>query len=165
MKKKDQLERVSPDLAIDEHIDFHNTGFVVQKVGLIFIFGLVVLAAAGFFGDGVLSATSVSAGNSTIEYDEFYRFEARLDLKVHLTSVADPAVISFSNDYLNSFRIESINPEPKETRIGNDLVHFYFPGTGAMDITFHLIPQKVGSISGTMEVQGQSVSLQHFIHP
>ena len=49
------LEKIKTDLQINEHLDAHQTGFIVQRIGLAFIIAFVVVAAIGLFGDGIIS--------------------------------------------------------------------------------------------------------------
>ena len=162
---KKAFEIVKTDLEIQEHLDAHKTGFIVQKFGIVFIIGLVVAAALGVFGDGILSKRSDAKGDILLEYERFYRHEARMELSFVMVNVANDAEISFPNQYLKDVRVESIIPEPNSTRIDRDKVHYSFEGKGNMRITFYMVPRKVGTLNGSIDMNGHSFSLSHFIFP
>ena len=167
MEKPDRdIEVVRTSLQIDEQLDAHRRGWVAQRYGFAFIYLLIVLAAIGIFGDGFTSSSRESGNSITVESERFYRFEARMEVKITAPNSAEAEVtVAFPNDYLQQFRIESIQPEPKENRHVNGGVRYTFEGSGDMDIRFYLIPQKVGAISGTVTVNDNKFSLNHFIYP
>ena len=165
MKADSSIENVKTELSIEEHIDLHRKGFVIQKAGLIFIILMVAMAAIGAFGDGVLSKKTLSAAGTTVEYQRFYRFEAKMPIRLKATAQQGRATVSFDNQYLKDLKIESINPEPAGSRMESNSVHFFFEGAGEMDITFYMIPQQVGSLRSTLAVNDHSFDLRHFIYP
>ena len=164
-KQKHTVEVVKTDLEIDEDLDLHEKGWKVQRVGWVFIFALVILASFGFFGDGLVSKKKLSAGNIQVEYDRFHRHEARMDVKFDVNHSDSNSTISFNNQYLKNFKIESIMPEPKEVKIANDHVNYLFNAQGHSNIVFYLIPQQLGSINGIIQVNGNQFDLSHFIYP
>jgi hypothetical protein len=162
---KQEIENVKPDLEINEHVDSHKQGFKIQKVGIILILAMVLLAALGLFGDGVLSKASSSSPSAKIDYQKFYRFEARMELKIELLQFENSNVVSFTKDYLKEFEIESINPTPESTNFKGNTSQFVFNGPGNGIITFFLIPKKVGSIEGELLVNTDRFRINHFIYP
>ena len=165
-KADDSMEVVNHGLPIDEQLDAHRKGWNAQRWGLGFLYALIVMAAVGMFGDGLASKSRDAAGDIHIEFERFYRHEARMEVRVTKTNAtADILAITFPNTYLQHFRIESIQPEPAENSLTNGNVSYRFHGRGSAHITFHLIPQKVGIIEGTMDVNGKHFSLEHFIYP
>lgn len=166
MGSNGKLELVTTDLEIDERLEAHKTGFTVQKAGLVMILGLVLLAAVGTFGDGLLSKATASGSSARIEYEQFYRFESRMKIRIQLQNESgSPAVISFPNEYLKNFKIEAIVPEPSENRIESDYIKYSFAGTGYKEIVFHVVPQKVGVIKGSAQINQDSFPIHHFIYP
>lgn len=165
-EQKGSVERVKVSLEIDEQLKMHEQGWIAQRAGLVFIFITVVLAAAGVFGDGIASRKAISAEDVLIESERFYRHEARMELKIRISEFSnEEAVISFDNQYLEGFEIESILPEPAENIIEGNMVKYYFPGSGDMTVKFFLIPKKIGSIQGIVRVNESRISLSHFIFP
>ncbi|MBB1285370.1 hypothetical protein HRH25_13380 [Flavisolibacter sp. BT320] len=166
MAQQSTVERVNTDLDIDEDINLHEKGWVFQRIGWIFIFLLVALAAAGLFGNGLLSKKTQEKGGTTIEYQRFFRHEARMELTIDVHQPGSTQVaVSFPTKYLQQFRIESILPEPKESFLRDNSTHYIFPGEGSMTLTFHLVPQTSGFLSGAIGVNNQQFPITHFIYP
>ena len=166
MAKKQTVEQVETDLEINEDIPLHEKGWIWQRIGWFLILLLVILAATGFFGDGVVSKKTISGSHTTLAYERFYRQEARMEIKVGLRQPGGTlAAVSFPNSYLEQFRIESIQPEPKEILLRGNSTHYLFPGTDSMTLVFYLVPQSSGSVSGTIGINNRPYPITHFIYP
>ena len=160
------MEVVKTDLQIQDELDAHRRGWAAQRVGLFFIYAMVVAAAAGLFGDGIASTKRIARDGVMVESEKFYRFEARMKVMVRGTGAnAEATTVSISESYLQKVRIETIQPEPDKTTYADGKVTYTFPGTGNFAITFYLIPQVSGSIQGELSVNERSFHLKHFIYP
>ena len=126
------VERVKTNLEIEEHLSMQERGWKVQKVGLYFIFAMVLAAAVGLYGDGPLSKRKLSQNNATVEFERFYRFEAQMELKVEVNAFtnADGLSVMFPAKYLDHFQVESILPEPEKTVVEGDQLVYLFSGSG-----------------------------------
>jgi hypothetical protein len=162
---KQNIEAVSTKMEIEENIEVQKKGWVIQRIGWLLMLIFVLLAAFGFFGDGVVSKKNLQAGEQKFEYPQYSRFESRMELKFDLHSAAQQNIISLPGDYLDQFRIESILPEPKENTIANDRVNYVFEGNGPMKITFYLVPQNLGRLDADVLVNDQKFNFNHFIYP
>lgn len=166
MARKETVERVKTDLAIDEDIPLQEKGWFIRRAGWFFILLVVALAAAGFFGNGPVSKQTHTDGQTKVEYERYFRHEARMELKVALRQTGGTqAMISFPNSYLQNFRLESIVPEPKESFVQGNSTHYLFPGTDSMTIVFYLAPQSFGTISGWININNRQFSISHYIYP
>jgi hypothetical protein len=165
MSKNDSVERVKTSLEIDEHLPIQERGWKWQAIGLYFIFALVLTAAAGLYGDGPLSKKRESETFATVEYQRFNRFQSRMELKVELNSPGKPddLTVTFPANYLKHFQVDSILPEPEKTIVNGDQLQYVFNGTGNITITFYLIPQSVGGINGSIEINNNRLDFNHFI--
>ncbi len=166
MAQKEVVEQATTDLQLDEYLPQQIKGWKVQSVGLIFIFALMSSAAIGLFGDGVISTRKISQGQATIQYDRFYRVEARMELKVEaINRENDNVVVIIPNTYLQRFNVEAIVPEPAANKAENGHVKYLFEGSGPMAITFYLIPEKAGPANGQLRVNEEEFMVNHFIYP
>ena len=167
MSGKESVERVKTDLEIEEHVSMHERGWKIQAIGLYLILALVLTAAVGLYGDGLISKKKVSENTATVEYQRFYRFQARMQLKFELNIPAGgtEVIVSFPGKYLESFQVDSILPEPEKNVMKGERVEYHFNGTGSSTITFFLIPQSIGAIGGSIEVDNSRFELNHFIFP
>lgn len=163
--EKHTVEVVETDLEIKEELDLHEKGWKAQKIGWIFIYLLVTLAAFGMFGDGMLSHQELRAANTQIQYERFHRQEARMNIRIDIQDQQDNLVISFGNSYLRNFKVESVVPEPKEVNISNDQVNYIFDSQGNASIVFYVTPQELGTIKGSVHVNENQFNLTHFIFP
>jgi hypothetical protein len=165
-KSRDSIETAKTELEIEEEIQAHKKGWAVQRAGMIFIFTFLLAAAAGLFGNGAASKNRISGGNITIESERFFRFQASMPITIQVTSAqSQGTTVTFPNHYLQNFEVKSIVPEPKENRFNNGGVTYLFEGSGSMDITFYLSPEKQGSVEGTVIINGSPFPLKHFIYP
>jgi hypothetical protein len=165
LSKKNKVERVKHTIELDDKIDFHVKGWKIQRVGWVIIFTLMLAAALGVFGEGIVSKRKVDLGNAQVRYDRFFRYEAEMMLQFMISKGADSSLISFSQDYLKSFRIEQIVPEPKENYIQSGKVYYVFSGSAPMNIAFYVVPEKAGSLQGEVGVNDASFDLSQFIYP
>lgn len=167
MSKNDSVERVKTGLEVDEHLPMQERAWKWQAIGLYFILAMVLTAAAGLYGDGPISKKSVGESMATVEYQRFYRFQSRMELKVKLTKTnnANNVTVTFPVEYLQHFKVDSVLPEPEKNMVNGGELQYYFNGTGNFDIIFNLIPQSIGAIDGSLEVNKSRFELNHFIFP
>jgi hypothetical protein len=165
MKKNNStVEKVHADLDIDEHLKMQEKGWQVQAVGILCMFVFILSAALGLYGDGIVSNQNLNKNEASIEYDRFFRFEAKMNFKVKATGIGNTS-ISFPTKYLNHFEISSIVPEPNESRFSDARVEYVFNGRDVAEITFYLIPQEFGRIQGSIKVNENVFAVNHFIFP
>src|SRR5688572_9383319 len=105
-KNKSEIEEVEIDLDIDEHLAMQKKGWVLQRVGILCIFAFILSAGVGLYGDGLVSNQNKTEAQSSIEYERFFRYEAKMDFKVKATNPKN-TTISFPASYLNHFEISS----------------------------------------------------------
>jgi hypothetical protein len=163
---KYSVEVIEPEIELDERLDLHEKGWAFQKIGIVFLFLLVVSAAIGLFGQGVLSRQSYAASGAEITFERFFRQEARMSLEISIHSApGNKTIVSFPNQYLKDFRIESILPEPRENRLEGNRIDYVFEGSAPMELVFYVIPQKIGSQEGEVRINDVSFQVAHFIYP
>lgn len=162
---KQNIETVTGDLEIDESIEIQKKGWVVQRIGWVLMFIFLGLASIGMFGSGVMSKKTIEGANQKMEYQKYFRFEARMEMKIDVLSPPGGTTVSFPAEYLQKFRIESVVPEPKENKTENNMVNYLFDGSGPMKISFYLIPQSMGDIKAQVRVNDQLYNFNQFIYP
>ena len=165
MSKSHDIEVVKTDLQIQEELNAHRNGWTIQRIGFVVIFMLMVTAAIVLFGNGVLSKTTLSSQQTTVESERFFRYQSPMPLKISADASDNKVTVSFPNQYLESFEVKGIQPEPMENKFTNGNVEYSFEASDNADIVFYLIPQERGNISGTLQVNDQEFPLKHFIYP
>ncbi|MGV3657459.1 MAG: hypothetical protein ACO1NX_05875 [Chitinophagaceae bacterium] len=160
---KQAVEKILPNLQIDEQVQLHQTGWVVQRIGWVVIFLLPLLGAFGMFGEGMISSRQEEKGGVSVEYDRFYRYEK--EMQIDLTSARHMAQVGFPQQYLKHFRIVRIIPEPEQQLASSGNIVFRFSGTDNRHISVYAVPETYGSLRGSVVVNNQVFSIHHFIFP
>lgn len=163
-RKKLTVEEVRPDLDIDEHLQMQERGWSFQRVGLYCILIFVVTAAAGLYGNGFASKKILREGGTSIEFEQFFRHEAKMQLKI-ITNSDKKVILSFPAEYLSHFEIEAIVPDPGESSFESGDVKYSFTGDDSKTITFYVVPQDVGNVKGTVKVDEHVFTINHLIFP
>ena len=165
MPKKDELiEKVDHDLEIDEELKLHRKGWVIQRVGWVIMFLIIIGGALGAFGEGLLSKKTVTQPNYCIEYERYFRYET--EMKILVQSTQHIASLSFPQQYVKEFRMLRIEPGPDNNVTTNaEVVYNFLPGNNRI-VTVYLIPKDYGKIEGYMKINGANTTqLNHFIFP
>ncbi len=165
----EQTDRTTQaEITIDEHLNAQKTGFKLQTAGLIAILAIVLLAALGFFGDGVLSSRTIQTNQLSVAYQGFYRYDARTSVDLLINESDDSMLtVSIPAKYLAEFRLESVVPRPNETKSRNGMVHFVFSATSGSRVVFYISPEKeaIGLSESLWHVNGKPVRIKQFIFP
>lgn len=158
---------------IEEDITFQQREWTVQRVGWIVMTLLVVAALLGLTGGGgpIASATNrATDGALNLRHARIERAQASTQLDVDLaTGRGDQVALWIDNQFLSEIELESVRPEPIETRAGADRQIFVFAvadDTSEIQVTFQYRPQGPGSLAGSIGiVEGQEVGLRQLVVP
>ena len=161
------------DLQINEDMEFQRRSWIVQRVGWLVFALVILLAALGLFGDGILSDAKAGQeeGALWLEYPRFERFEDEFQMRVHANegAVADSEIrIHLDQNYLNGVEVKSVSPEPDSELLDANGITYVFKINGSSPFTahFYVIPRKAGPLSGIFRLQnGDSVDFSQFIYP
>lgn len=159
-----KVERVNPDLDIEEHVDAQEKGWQFQAIGMYCILVFVVSAAVGLFGNGIVSKSREFNGDANVEYQQFLRYEAKSQFRIQAIS-KQGLKLSFPAEYLAKFEIVSIVPQPDKTRFEESRVLYSFDGHDQFDITIYSEPKHLGNVEGSLNVNDSRFHLTHFIFP
>jgi len=159
------LEKINSALPLDESIELHEKGRLVQQICIVAIFLLMVSAALGLFGNGILSDKTITAGGNTMKYEKFGRHGGETILVFNLVSKDSIALITIPSIYLDYFRIETIVPEPGSNMIAGNSLIYTFNGRDVQRISFYMTPIKAGGIEGTIKGNQSNFTFSQFIYP
>ena len=163
-KHKHTVEVIDPCLEIDEHLALQEKGWALQKFGWFFIIAVMIAGSLGLFGEGVLSSRTLKDGNSSIEFDRFFRYET--EMKILVQSKDHIASISFPDQYLKNFRIVRIVPEPVNNNTVQNSIKFNFLPAENRLTTVYLVPKDYGTVAGVMKInEKENFTLNQFIYP
>jgi hypothetical protein len=164
---KGKIGRISSPLQLDEDINLHVTGWVVQRIGWSVMFIFLCLAALGFFGDGVLSEKTIAADGATISFERFLRRENDSVIEINASGVDGTMEVTFAPDFNKTYQIEAVFPEPAEQTILNNETVLAFPTEGQGQITLFVKVRKetIGRVTTSLKVNKTNFSLSHYVFP
>lgn len=171
-KPRDPLDEWSDrDYPVAEDMRFQRITWIVERIGWAAVVGLMLLALAGLFSMGPLSAVEQTddSGALTVRYDRFQRSGATAVMEVVLTPLdGEGAALHFDKSFLHAFTIEAVQPRPAEWRGEADGAALVFPVPDGRSFTVQLSlrPETVGSLRSRLRLGGQSaVDLFFFVYP
>ncbi|WP_134092040.1 hypothetical protein [Olivibacter sp. XZL3] len=166
MQADNTVEKVDHSLTLEEDLKLHIRGWKTQKIGAVLILILMILAALGLFGEGLLSARKIVKEGVSVEYEYFLRYQKEMDIAFRLSDQGDIRV-AVPLQYLDRFKVARIVPEPNESVISGDYVIYTFRAEkkGKKLCRFYLQAQKPGSVKGSWKVNQQHFEMSHFIYP
>jgi hypothetical protein len=151
-------------LPIDDDLSLHKKGWVIQRVGWGLMFTFLILAAMGLFGEGPLSKRNVKSGGITLEYERFGRYEHGTMLRFESKN-ENIAKICIAEDYIKTFEINTIVPQPvKQVGSGGDL-EFHFEGAENTAVTFYMMPTERRTVTGVIKANNDSFKIKQTIYP
>lgn len=162
------------DLEIDQNLSLQQKEWLIQRVAWVALALLLLAGLLGVFGNGPLSDTTAGDADGPLraEYPRFARFQAPLTVRFHIGPEAiqdGEARIGLSRSYVDSVRIERIDPEPDRVEAGEGVYVYVFTVADpeqAATVSFHLQPEAIGSIQGRAEpAGGPALDFGHFVYP
>lgn len=149
---------------VEDEIALHRKGWIVQRIGWGLMFGFLIAAILGLFGEGPLSQKKLQAGNISIEYEKFCRYEHGMEITLE-SGKENINTVSIPQEYLKSFRISDIVPEPEKQVAVADHVQYVFGGSQNNIITFYLSPVQRKSVEGIFQVNNKLFTIKQTIYP
>lgn len=71
---------------IHEQMGVQRLTWVVERIGWLMLGAITLLALSGFFGTGLLSSRTISAGGLTVEYERFERKTKMTEFDFHFAA-------------------------------------------------------------------------------
>ncbi len=149
-----------------------NFDFQVRRYGFVLLLLIVVAALCGIFSKGYLSNSHLSNtnGSLSLHYEKFNRLMSDADMKiVSVSSPGDHNRIIFGGDFMESFRVDSLQPQPDKmySLNGEMIIEYDKPTAGAQQtLWLSLTPMKAGLIKSTIAVDGgPDITFRQIIYP
>jgi hypothetical protein len=171
-----QIQRVG-DLELSQDLTFQQKEWKIQRIGWVIMFLVLLLALLGFMGgEGlVTAATTGQDGDSLrIYYDRFSRFSKPMTLQFQFSGAATKAAtvrVWLNRDYVESVKIDMIEPEPENVEAAADRMIYTFaqaePGQ-PITVIFHLATERFGVLNGRAGLEadaGGTVEFSHISYP
>ncbi|EFE95088.1 hypothetical protein [Serratia odorifera] len=121
-----QSEKQSRQTPVTEDIPLLRLSWLLEKLGYVLMFSVVIAALAGVFADGILSDTRQQNvnGTLTVDYQRFARQGAQSQWRVKIKDDGDgPLTLMVSDSLTASYLIENIQPQSVQvTQRGNEIL-------------------------------------------
>lgn len=149
---------------IEDEISLHHKGWVVQRIGWVLMFAFLIAAILGLFGEGPLSNKKIQAGNISVEYERFCRYEHGMEIRLQ-SAGENISTVSIPQDYLKSFRVAEIVPEPEKQVANEGSIQYRFEGSQNNIVSFYLDPIERKSVEGLLQVNSHPFTIKQTIYP
>lgn len=161
----------APHIEIEEDLAYQRRFWKMQRAGWIVLAAVLLAALLGLFGHGPLSFAT--AGHSSdplrLEYERFGRYHSTTQFTVHVAKKDQALSFHLDRDYLDSFRVEQIVPEPERTAISTNGATYFFAVTESNQphiVTLYVKPQRFGWLAGRIgSTERDVLSIWQFVFP
>ena len=164
-ENKQAPETIRHNLQLDENLEQHKKGWVIQKVGWVVLYTGLILAILGVFGTGPLSYKTQSINGNSIKYERFLRYEGESEMTFGITNAKDTITLQIPQQYMEYIHVQSISPLPVGNQIVDGETTFYFRGQGTASIHCNLMAKKPGRVTSTIVVNKTPFTIAHQIYP
>lgn len=165
-------DEVPPDLELAQDLAFQRRTWKIQRIGWAVMVLFILLALAGFMGEGPKSKAVAGELDEGIrvEYERFSRQNAPQTLRIEVSGLAvqDGKVSLWIDEgYLTNMEIQTLLPEPESVEASPGRHTFEFSAQeGNASFTFLVSPQGIGWHKGVVGVEGVSqVPIRQFVYP
>lgn len=160
-----EIEKVKTPLEIDEDIDLHVKGWIVQRIGWLLMLAFLLASVLGLFGTGLLSRVTSKKNENALVFERFNRYDNEVELAIESKSVNGMIELRLPKEYMEVFRLESIVPEPQENTILNGYYLYRFSASDAALITLSVTPKKIGYYGMTLSINDTDFQIRTLIYP
>ena len=166
MEHQQELAVREDGLQLAEARRFQDRFWTVERFAWAAFIVVIVLALLGFTGAGgpfSHARKSLSAGEVT--YPRVSRWQASDIMKVAFAPGGTDRRLSLSPEFSAAFRIESIQPRPQSSKLGDQGTVLTFGGNGAGTVHLFLVPVGSRVASYTITVNGDALQARTLILP
>jgi hypothetical protein len=116
-------------------------GWIVQRLGWVLLFGFILFAVFGLFGEGPLSKRTIITGNIKTKYERFGRHEHETPIEFESTS-ENITSVAVPQQYLKEFKLSKVVPEPESQTSSEGYINYAFKGSSNYNVTLYFDPLK-----------------------
>lgn len=152
---------------IQEDMKFQRRSWTIERLGWIALGLFLLIALAGFLGDGRTSERTVGKPPFTVQYDRFQRLtkEARYIVQIDGGGAGERQLL-FDPGFQRDYEIASIEPRPARSSAGPDGLDLRFDApAGGLKVVIWTHPRRFGTANVTLRSGGDSVSLWSLVYP
>jgi hypothetical protein len=164
-ENKQSVETLRHNLQLDENLNDHKKGWVIQKVGWAVLYLGLILALAGVFGTGPLSYRTTSQNGASVKYERFLRYESESEISFNVQDAKDSITLEVPQQYMEYIELNAMTPLPHANRTVNNVTTYYFNASHTANIHCLIKAKKSGSITATLIVNKTPIIIAHQIYP
>jgi hypothetical protein len=164
-ENKKPEETVRHNLQLEENLQQHKQGWMIQKIGWTVLYLGLFLALAGVFGTGPLSDRTKSQNGTQVKYERFLRYESESEIMINIQDAKDSITLEIPQQYMEYIDLQSITPLPHGNRTVHEVTTYYFHALHAANIHCIIMAKKTGSITATIKVNEIPFTITHQIYP
>lgn len=164
-----------PDLEIEDDPRAQEREWRVKRISWVFLYGIILAAVLGFFGDGPASRVTArpEGADWLVSYERWLRRGAAEDLTVWLNPDRSPrsfATVRVNGAWASSMEIIRFEPAPQTQRLeAGGALAFYFAlpaGDAPTRLNIQYKPRGWGPVDGQLAVnEGPWARVWHFVFP
>lgn len=144
-------------------------GWTFERAGWIGMALVMLGAAAGLFGGGLLTGREATAGDDlTVRYPRFARAHAPFDLAIDWLPRRQDASLWISRAFLDAVEVAEIRPTPSAVTAGHDRIYYTFRTSKPSErvgVMFRLKPEQGGELRGRIGSDDVEVEIRQFAFP
>lgn len=165
---------------VEQDPRFQATDWFLQRAFLALAGVLILLTAAGLFGDGPLSKRRVTSGDVTLTHERFARKSTDIELRLRLGDFGSspaprdqaptapaPLTVDLRGWILTDAEPPTFIPEPSRQEAipgGTRYVFDVAPGSNT-ELIARISPDHAGLFKGELAVAGQTFPLSTLVYP
>lgn len=137
MSTKPKVERDLDEFQPDP--DFQRKFWVAERIAWMGFVLLIVLALAGLTGSGgPLAQATFGTPAGSVEYPRVSRWQAADSMTVRFAAGAEVGTVNLEPEFLRTFEVSSIQPEPRSAATGPEGVRYEFDAAGGGEVVFYI---------------------------
>lgn len=157
-----------PPLSVSDNMRFQERVWLARRIGWGLLACVMVLALAGAFGHGAVSAAREQAATLNVEYERMQRRGAKTHFVLTLPKQTEDEVwLRFGPAFHDIYEIESVQPPPMRSHIGRDGLSLYFDTFDPDDlrVVIRARPRRFGAVTAEVVRPPTALQLPVFIFP
>lgn len=157
-------------LPVSEDMRLHERAWLARTIGGFLVAAFVLLALAGVFSRGVLSAAKAEREglSLSVDYERFQRRNTQTSFVIHVPKQAEDEVwLRFGRTFQDTYEIEAVQPAPVRRTTGNNGINLFFDAydQGDMQIVVRARPRRFGTLTADIARMSGALQLPVLIYP
>ncbi|MFS2122850.1 hypothetical protein [Pseudomonas sp. Pseusp97] len=168
-QEKNEADFSQREYPVPERIESQRRAWKLERISLVLLVGIVLLALTGVFSSGPLSSAQMTSpgGNLEVAYERFERLgsSSRLHIILH-GEPSQPAKLRLNGDLLAAHDLQSLQPPlPARSWNGGMELQGQLDERGELHLYLALLATQAGLLSHRLEFAGEQLSFRQFVYP